>query len=141
MADIKSLTKIADKWSSNSSASEARASYADGVANPRRSWAASAAAADQARKDGLADADARNAFVNGVNDAGDAKWKNRATTLGPSRFSTGVQAAKPDYSAGFAPYHSVIANTTLPPRGPKGSPENFERVRVIGDALHAAKIA
>lgn len=141
MADIKPLNRIADKWGSNASSAEARSSYTDGVTSPRRSWASSAAAADQARKDGLAAADARNAFVNGVNAAGDTKWKSRAVAVGPSRFSQGVQAGKPSFQQGFAPYHGVIAGTTLPPRGPKGSPENLERVRAITEALHSAKVS
>ncbi len=60
--------------------------------------------------------------------------------LGPGRYSEGVRAAEPEYRAGFAPYHAVIANTTLPPRGPKGSPENIDRVRAIAEALHDQKI-
>lgn len=140
MADIKSLSTIANKWNKNSSSSEARESYKSGVTNPRRSWATSAAAADDARREGLAAADARDAYVRGVQDAGDGKWKSRAQSLGPSRFAQGVQAAEQDFSQGFAPYHSVIQGVTLPPRGPKGSPENLDRVRAITEALHAAKV-
>ena len=137
--EIKPLSKIADKWGTNSAL--AGDSYRDGVQSPRRSWAASAAAADQARRDGLAAADARNAFVNGVNQAGDTKWKNNATVLGPARFRQGVSNAKPSFQAGFSKYHGVISGVTLPPRGPKGSPENIERVRAVADALHSAKVS
>lgn len=139
MTEIKPLSRIADKWGANSAL--AGDSYRDGVQSPRRSWAQSAAAADDARKAGLAEADARNAFVNGVNAAGDTKWKNNATVLGPARFRQGVANAKPSFSSGFSKYHSVIAGVTLPPRGPKGSPENIERVRSIADALHNAKVS
>ena len=137
--EIKSLSRIADKWGANSAL--AGDSYRDGVQSPRRSWAASAAAADDARRQGLAEADARNAFVNGVNAAGDTKWKNNATVLGPARFRQGVQNAKPAFSSGFSKYHSVIQGVTLPPRGPKGSPENIERVRAVADALHSARVS
>lgn len=136
--EIKQLSNITEKWGKNAAA--AGDSYRDGVQSPRRSWAASAAAADDARREGLVAADARNAFVNGVNAAGDAKWKNNATILGPARFRQGVGNAKPSYSAGFSKFHSVISGITLPPRGPKGSPENIDRVRVIADALHTARV-
>lgn len=138
MADIKPLSKIAEKWGKNSAL--AGDAYRDGVTSPRRSWQAAAAAADNARKEGLAAADARDAFVTGVNDAGDAKWKSKSQTLGPARFRQGVQNATPEFSAGFGKYHGVIAGVTLPPRGPKGSPENIERVRAIADALHTARV-
>jgi len=137
--EIKSLSRIADKWGAN--AALAGDSYRDGVQSPRRSWQAATAGADESRRAGLAEADARNAFVNGVNAAGDSKWKNNATVLGPARFRQGVQNAKPAFSSGFSKYHSVIAGVTLPPRGPKGSPENIERVRAVADALHTARVS
>lgn len=138
MADIKSMDRITKKWGTN--AAQGGDAYRDGVASPRRSWSAAAAGADAARKEGLAAADARDAFVKGVNKAGDAKWKNNAQTLGPARFRQGVANAGNEFSSGFTKYHGVIAGTTLPPRGPKGSPENIERVRVLADALHTAKV-
>ena len=138
MAEIKPLSQIATKWTANSA--NAGTAYRDGVTAPRRSWQASAAAADDARKAGLVQADQRNAFVNGVNAAGDTKWKNNAIALGPSRFAQGVQNAQPSYQQGFTKYHGVIAGVTLPPRGPKGSPENLQRVSVIANALHQAKV-
>lgn len=137
--EVKPLNKIAEKWQRNASA--AGESYKDGVSNPRRSWASAAALADDARKEGLAAADARDAFVKGVNAAGDAKWKKNATILGPARFRQGVQNAEAEFSAGFGKYHGVLGSVTLPPRGPKGSPENINRVAAIADALHSAKIS
>ena len=139
--DIKPLSRITDKWSSNASSGEARTSYVEGVEAPRRSWSQEAAAADDRRKEGLAAADARDAFRTGVAKAGDAKWKDRARTLGPARFAQGVSAAKPAFSQGFAKYHSVISSTTLPPRGPKGDPSNLDRVRAVTEALHSAKVS
>lgn len=137
MADIKPIGSISSKWSKNASA--AGGAYKDGVNSPRRSWAAAASAADESRKAGLAAADARDAFRTGVNNAGDAKWKNNAAKLGASRYPQGVQNAQGDFATGFAPYHQVISGLTLTPRGPKGSPENLDRVRQVTTALHDAK--
>jgi len=136
--EIKPLSLIAEKWGQN--AARSGDSYRQGVSNPRRSWSAAAAASDEARKQGLADADARNAFVEGVNKAGDTKWKTNATILGPARFRQGVENAKPAFNAGFSKFHSVIQGVTLPPRGPKGSPENIDRVRAVAEALHTARV-
>ena len=139
MAEIKPMSRVAEKWGANSAL--AGDSYREGVGSPRRSWSAAAAAADDARRQGLAEADARDAFKTGVQAAGDTKWKANSTILGPARYRQGVANAKPAFAAGFSKYHGVIAGVTLPPRGPKGSPENLERVRVIADALHAAKVS
>ena len=139
MAAIKALSRIAAKWAEVSS--RAGAEYKEGVENPRRSWAQSTVAADELRKAGLVEADARGAFVKGVEAAGDAKWKSRASQLGPARFSSGVKVAEPDFSRGFSRYHGVISGVQLPPRGPKGSPENIDRVRAITEALHTEKVS
>lgn len=137
MAEIKSLGAIAKKWKQN--ASGAGPAYKDGVSAPRRSWSAAASGADDLRKAGLVAADARDAFRTGVEKAGDTKWKNNAVKLGTSRYSQGVGAAEQEMSNGFAPYHAVIASLTLSPRGPKGSPENLNRVGEVANALHSAK--
>lgn len=139
MADIKSLDRIASKW--KEVASRSQGEYKEGVENPKRSWSAATQAAESAYEQGVQDSISRKAFGKGVSEAGDSKWKNRAVNLGPSRYSAGVAVAQPEYQKGFAPFHSVISSVTLPPRGPKGSPENIERVRVIASALHSAKVS
>ena len=139
MTAIRSLDFIAKKWKDVTPGRAAQ--YKAGVLSPRRSWAASAAAADEARKAGLAAADSRNAFVVGVGEAGDAKWSRRASVLGSQRFGTGVQAAEQEYRNGFQASHAVIQGVNLEPRGPKGSPGNYDRSRAIGEALHSAKIS
>lgn len=137
MSAIKPLASIAKKWVGNASA--AGAAYKDGVTSPRTSWSAATAAADEARKAGLIAADARDAFVKGVQKAGDSKWQSNAVKLGAARYPQGVTNAAPSYQAGFAPYHAVIGSLTLSPRGPKGSPENLQRVAQVAQALHDAK--
>ncbi len=136
MASIKPLNVIADKYSRN--AATAGPSYKQGIENPRESWATNTAAADESRKAGLAAADARDAFKKGVTEAGDAKWRSNALAKGPTRFAQGVQLAKPAYTQGFSASHAVISSVNLPPRGPKGSPENLNRVSAITTALHDA---
>ena len=139
MTAIRSLDFIAKKWVS---VTPSRASqYKLGVENPKRSWSEGATASDEARKAGLALADARDAFKKGVSEAGDAKWKRRASTLGSQRYGPGVQAAEPEYRSGYSKYHAVISGATLAPRGPKGSPGNYDRSRLIGEALHSAKVS
>lgn len=137
MPAVKSASASADKWARRAGA--AAPDYKTGVAQPRRSWAQATAAAEDAYVQGVTEAAGRNAFSTGVQAAGDAKWSRKSQQVGTQRYASGVQAAKGDYQSGFAPYASVIESTTLPPRGPKGSPSNYSRVQAIGDALHTAK--
>jgi len=140
MTGIKPLNAIRKKWETNASSAQASEAYKQGVTSPRADWKDRTVASDDARKAGLVAADARNAFVKGVEEAGTSKWKERSLSLGPSRFSQGVKVTGDDYMKGFSPFHAVIAGLSLPPRGPKGSPDNIERVKVIAEALHKEKI-
>lgn len=133
MAGIKATDAIASKWARVTP--QRSQDYTDGIQNPRRSWAQSAAAAEETYKAGVNAAATKGRYGKGVRAAGDEKWSRKASEKGPQRFQEGVQLAQPDYQAGFAPYADTIRNTTLPPRYPKGDPRNYQRVNAIGTAL------
>ena len=134
---IRPISNSADKWVRN--AGSAGQAYTDGVNAPRKPWAASTQAAEANFEQGMQSAIQRKAFGKGVARAGDAKWKDRASTLGSGRFASGVAASQDEYSKGFAKYHSVLAALSLPPRGAKGSPANLQRVAAVANALRNAK--
>ena len=138
MPAVKSVSSSADKWVRR--AGQAGADYKAGVQNPRVGWAEATAAAVEAQAAGIQDAISRGSFEKGVQKAGNSKWQRKAAGLGAARFGQGVADAQPDYVSGFTPYAAVIQGITLPPRGPKGDPRNYERTKIIGDALHSAKI-
>jgi len=137
MPAIKPTAVSADKWVRR--AGQAGPDYARGVQNPRTSWAEATSAAADAHAAGVQQAISEGRFEKGVSKAGNAKWQRKATSIGAQRYGPGVAAAKSDYETGFSPYAAVIQGVTLPPRGPKGDPRNYERVKQIGDALHGAK--
>lgn len=138
MADIKPLDTIVAKWIRVTPGRSE--DYKSGVLNPRRDWASATAAAETAWEGGVTAAAARRAFSRGATAAGTPKWQAGSSGKGAERWPGGVRAAEADYRAGFSPYHGVISRTTLPPRGPAGDPANYERTRVIGNALHEAKM-
>lgn len=139
MPAIKSLDKTTKTWAKRAAA--ARDEYLDGVQNPRKDWESETAAAVERYEAGLNEAFGNQSFQKGVAAAGTRKWQQRAAKVGPGRFSEGVRGAEPEYRAGFSRFHARIAATDLPPRGPKGSPENLERVRIMAEALHDEKIS
>ena len=138
MPAIKPVSLAADKFVRRAGA--AAQDYAKGVASPRRSWQEATTEAAESQAAGVQQAIANKSFEKGVAAAGNAKWQRKATSVGAQRFGPGVAAAKGDYEAGFGPYASIISGITLPPRGPKGDPRNYERTKIIGDALHEAKV-
>ena len=137
MAAIKDTSKIADKWQRVTP--QRTQDYDEGVSNPSADWAANTKAAETRWKDGINKASQRGAFGKGVAKVGSEKWQRKAKEVGTRRWGEGVQAAKGDYAAGFAPYASVIASTNLPPKYPKGDPRNLDRVAAIAKALRAKK--
>ena len=137
MIPIRSIDRIADKWSTVTPMRQA--DYAYGVQNPARSWAVATANAEGAYEEGLQKSIAKKAFGKGVKKAGDAKWQRKATTNGVNRWGPGVREAKGDYHAGFAPYREVISKLTLPPRYARRDPRNLDRVAAVANALAAEK--
>lgn len=138
MAAIKSLDRIKQNWKSGTAGAGQR--LKEGVMNPRRPWKESTLAAAALHTTATEEALARGAFEAGVSRTPADKQKNRAALLGPARFAQGAAAAVEDYASAFSPYRAVIEGVQLHPRGPKGSPENYENVKAIGDALHTAKV-
>lgn len=137
MAEIKPTRDIAAKWARVTP--QRAEDYRLGVENPRVSWSESTVAAKDRYQAGIQDAIQRDAFAKGVRAAGDARWQDRARTVGPARFAEGVATSEARYEEGFRPYAEVIAQTVLPPRFAKGDPRNLDRVRVISQALRKRK--
>lgn len=138
MAEIKSLDRIGKKWQT---VTPQRADeYEEGIKNPRKSWQQATEDASEAYASGVQEAISNDSFSKGVGEAGDAKWREGALKKGVRRWPEGVRLGGEAYRRGFAPYHSVIAGVTLPPRGPKGDPRNYDRVKAIGEALHEEKV-
>jgi hypothetical protein len=138
--NVKPLDQIASKWSQRASA--AGAAYTSGVQNPSRSWATSTTAAAPNWATGVQTAVSNGRFAKGVQAAGDAKWSAGATGKGATRYPQGVTgaAAINNFTQGFTKFASVLSSLTLPPRFPKGDPQNAARSTAVATALRAAKV-
>jgi len=137
MAGIKSMAAIKEKWTRVTP--QRTEDYQKGIANPKRDWANETAAAEGNWKAGIDAAAGKKMFSKGVNEAGTAKWKNKALTLGPGRFAEGVSQGGSDYEKGFAPYQAAIAAVDLGPKFPRRDPRNLDRVKRVVTALVDAK--
>lgn len=135
----KDINTIASKWSSRAQA--AGPDYTAGVKGTQKDWAGLTAAASDSWGAGVSQAVSDGRFAKGVTAAGTPKWQNAAVNKGGQRYPQGVAQGQPAYVNGFTPFLSVIQNTNLPPRSPRGSPNNIQRVSAIDAALHAKKIS
>jgi hypothetical protein len=134
---IPATQTIAAKWSRK--AALAADDYKNGVLNTNADWASLTLAAAPAYKIGLQAAMAANRYEAGVGAAGTPYWRKNASEKGPDRYAQGVSLSGDNYARGFDPYQKVIANTALPPRGARGDIKNYERTRVLGQALNKAR--
>jgi len=138
MPKIRSLAEIQEKWVRVTPGRQA--DYEAGVKSPKEDWATQAAAAEDRYVEGVTQAAQEGRYGRGIKKAGTEKWQRKAVEVGVARWGPGVRAAASDYAEGFAPYREVIERTTLPPRFPAGDPRNYERVQVLGQALHEKKV-
>jgi len=138
MAAIKPLEAIAEKYTRVTPGRAA--DYEAGVRDPAKDWETETRGAEKAWEAGVQGAITRKAFSRGVAAAGTKKWQEKAIEKGVPRWPEGVRLAGDDYRTGFAPYHDVIARTTLPPRYPVGDPRNIERVAKIAKALFDKRV-
>jgi hypothetical protein len=126
-----------ERWSRRASA--AAPDYSAGIVAASGKWQPAAAAAEGNYQQGVTAAIAKKAFSAGIQKAGDAKWVQRSTQLGPGRFAQGVTVAQPAWEAGVAPIWSKAQAVTLPTRGPRRSESNYQRATAMAKAFAAAK--
>jgi len=134
---VKDAATVAKKWATRAGA--AGQDYANGVNGTAKDWASDTAAAAPAWAAGVQTAAANGSFAKGVNAAGTAKWKAKASNVGAARYPQGVAAASQYYQNGIAGVLQVLSAITLPPRGPKGDPGNLNRVAIVTQALRKMK--
>jgi len=137
-AAVPPINRVAAKWARR--AASASSEYEEGVRSTTKSWASATAAAEKNYQQGVAAASAAGRYGKGVQRAGDAKWKKNSAEKGPARYAQGVGLAEADYAGQMAPVLEVISRTDLPPRGPRGSDSNFQRVMTLGKALRSLSV-
>jgi len=139
MAEIKSAARSTEKWKRASQS--AQPEYTTGVTETKKDWGQNTLAAGESYEQGVTAAIGDKRFQKGVSKAGTDKWRKQTLLKGPARWADGIAKSGNAYEQGFAPFRSVIEGLTLPPRGPKGSPQNLLRVAAVANALHEAKLA
>lgn len=133
----RSTADIANKLVRNATA--ASGDYKDGVAASGQEWQTNAAASEGNYEVGVQDAINKKRFGKGIARAGAAKFVKNASELGSQRYAPGISNAKDAYIRGVQPALDLLKSLTLPPKGPKRSPQNRERSAAVQIALGALK--
>jgi hypothetical protein len=135
---VKDTAATAAKFKRNASA--ATQDYTAGVQGAGADWEAGARAGESNYEQGVQDAISRKAFGKGIATAGSTKYTENATKLGAQRYPTGIAQAEATYARAVQPFLDTIKGVSLPPRGPKGSPQNQQRADAVAKALRMAKV-
>lgn len=135
---VKAAADAAAKFVTN--AQNGQPAYAKGVATAGPTWAANTAASADSWAQGVQQAATNGRFGAGINQASQTKYQTRAAGVGPTRYAQGVQTAGPAYQTAVAPYLTTLQNLNLPPRQPRGSASNIQRVVAVAQALRAQKL-
>lgn len=140
MPPIKDLTSSAQKWSRNAGAASTEFA-ANAQANADK-WGRNTQASGGNFRQAISAGNIQAKFERGVARAAQlGRFARKLAAVGAGRFAEGVGTAQQDWSTGFEPYHGVLQTVTLPPRAPRGDARNYERVKAIGSALNAKRIA
>ena len=137
--EIKELGPSGTKWVSR--AGGAATEMATNAAANAEKWARETQAAASNFRAAISAANIEARFRRGVQKAGAEKFRRKVTAVAQNRFTEGVAAGEADWESGFQPYHATISGVTLGPRRPRGDAGNYTRVKQIGDALNAKRLA
>lgn len=132
---VKDTAAIAAKYVNRAGA--ATKDYSDGVANAGGDWEAGAKAGEQNYVAGVQEAIGDGRYGKGVTGSA-SKYTQNATKLGANRYGPGVQNAQGAYQTGVQPYLDKLKSLTLPPKGPRRSPQNQQRANMV--ALELGKL-
>jgi len=132
----KDTASMAKKFVRNAGA--AVGDYKDGVAGAGGEWETNTKAAEPAYEQGVQEAIARKGYGKGVAGSG-GRYQQNAVTLGAQRYPGGIQNAEAAWQQGVGPSLDALKSLTLPPRGPRRSPQNMQRAEAVARTLGAVK--
>jgi hypothetical protein len=134
---VKDAATVAAKYRTRASA--AAGDYKSGVQQAGSDWEQGARAGEGNYEAGVQEAIGKKRYGRGIAAAGQAKYVNNAVNLGAARYPQGVANAEGAFAAGIGPVLQRIAGLTLPPRGPRRSPQNQARANAVAAELGKMK--
>ena len=130
---IRPVGELALKFKQRAGA--AASDYKIGVEGAGPDWETNAAASEPNYVAGVNAAIGRNAFGKGIRSAGAAHYVKRAAGDGVLRYPTGIASGTDRWAANTQPYLQALSAMTLPPKGPKRSPQNQQRANFVAAEL------
>lgn len=121
-------------------AGQASGDYVEGAKKTSKDQASAAIAAIPNMKLGINEAIDKGRVARGLNRSGKSGWLSGIETKGQNRFGEGVAAGAPRYAERSGAFDSARGAASSILRGPKGSPQNLQRVAAVVAALRTKKL-
>ncbi len=140
MADIsvKPAASLVDKYVSGATARSGL--FIANVAATTKDQAALAVAKQAIMFQQLADPKVQARWASHLTAAGTAKWKAKVALVGQARYTSGINAGAPLWTAHIQPYFDMLGTLILPPYTFRGDPGNSIRSTAVQTALHNKKV-
>lgn len=135
---MKSAQAVAEKFVQR--ASNASGDYVKGASETSKDQAQAAIAGKENYRAGITASLARGAYEKGLAKSGKQGWLEGVQKKGANRFGEGVANASGKYATNSAKFDTARNAAASLPRGPKGSPQNLNRVSAVVNALRSTKV-
>lgn len=136
---IRDTATLAQKYRTRAGA--AQGDYKSGVEGAGADWESGAKAGEPNYEAGVQEAISRKRYGRGVSQAGAGKYVRNAVELGVARYPSGVQQGTDAWARNVQPSLDKLKSLNLPPKGPKGSPQNQQRAAMVALELRKMKDA
>ncbi len=121
-------------------ASAATSDYVTGAESTNKDQAAAAIAAAPNYAAGVQAAISGKRYEKGLGRSGKTGWLNGIRNKGQNRFASGVAEGAVKYATNSGKYDNARKAADSLPRGPRGSEQNFNRAKTVGQALNKQKL-
>lgn len=135
---MKSASASVDKYVSRAGA--ASQDYKSGAETSSKDQAAAAIAAKGNYAAGIQAAITAGRYEKGLQASGKSGWLKGVQEKGANRYAEGVSSGASKYATNSGKYDSARNAAANLPRGPKGSEQNYNRAKAVGQALRVAKV-
>jgi hypothetical protein len=122
-------------------AGEATQDYTEGVERSTKDQAANAIAARSLWEQQMSNSATKDRWARNLARAGNEGFKRGVRDKGGARYGPGVGASQGKYADRMGAVLSTISAVEIPARGLPASDGNFQRSRLIGQALNKLKVA
>jgi hypothetical protein len=137
---MRTASASGQRWAEGASAASSR--YGEGARETTKDQASAAIAAAPLYQQGITESIAQGRYQKGLGKSGKAGWLRGVEEKGAANYGVGVTSpsAVQRYTSESGRFDGARNAASAMPRGPKGSPQNLQRVATVVNGMRAIKM-